>query len=97
MKNKGISEKPLDPETVSQLKLLMKEEYDLYHFIKQRFYSTVRAVQKGPLQFNTFTAVPMYNITDSDLMRRTRLSLLLENLGNDRRKCEICWHELENI
>ena len=90
---KGAS---ISTETKTRLKLLMQAEYDLYHFIKQRFYSVLNAWKKGLLNVNTFKSVPN-NYSDFDANRNEKLHTLLDALDKDKRKCEICWHELQNI
>ena len=39
--------KPLEPSTIRILKDKLKEEYDFYYFVRQRFHSTLSALQQN--------------------------------------------------
>ena len=74
----------LRPTNRAQLKQQMKYDYDLYHFVHQRFYNVIDKLQRQKSNINMF---PQQTFVHPCLSESKELLSLMNTLGYSKADC----------
>ena len=67
----------------------MKNDYDLYYFVKQRFYATVDVLNRSKHRINDFSDSQRQNATHPCWTKSKKLLTLLQTLRYQKNACDL--------